>query len=133
MASPIMPQTQMPPPPMPAVAPPPMPAVAPPTGMPAPPPPPSMGGVNPSLLAAQAAAGRISAMQSAPPPPPAPAGPTPAQLAAQAAVRRSGAGMGPNRAKGGTIKKTKKMAKGGSASSRADGCATKGKTKGRFV
>jgi hypothetical protein len=27
----------------------------------------------------------------------------------------------------------KKMAKGGSASSRADGCATKGKTKGRFV
>ena len=32
--------------------------------------------------------------------------------------------------KGGKIKK---MAKGGSASSRADGCATKGKTKGRFV
>ena len=29
--------------------------------------------------------------------------------------------------------KTKNMAKGGSASSRADGCATKGKTKGRFV
>jgi hypothetical protein len=27
----------------------------------------------------------------------------------------------------------KKMAKGGMASSRADGCATKGKTKGRFV
>ena len=27
----------------------------------------------------------------------------------------------------------KKFAKGGSASSRADGCATKGKTKGRFV
>jgi hypothetical protein len=26
-----------------------------------------------------------------------------------------------------------KMAKGGSASKRADGCATKGKTKGRFV
>ena len=26
-----------------------------------------------------------------------------------------------------------KFAKGGSASSRADGCATKGKTKGRFV
>lgn len=26
-----------------------------------------------------------------------------------------------------------KLAKGGSASSRADGCATKGKTKGRFV
>jgi hypothetical protein len=32
--------------------------------------------------------------------------------------------------KGGTIKK---MAAGGSASKRADGCATKGKTKGRFV
>jgi hypothetical protein len=30
-------------------------------------------------------------------------------------------------------KPVKKMAKGGSASSRADGCATKGKTKGRFV
>ena len=29
--------------------------------------------------------------------------------------------------------KIKNMAKGGSASSRADGCATKGKTKGRFV
>ena len=30
-------------------------------------------------------------------------------------------------------KPVKKMASGGSASSRADGCATKGKTKGRFV
>jgi len=29
--------------------------------------------------------------------------------------------------------KVKKMAVGGSASKRADGCATKGKTKGRFV
>jgi hypothetical protein len=27
----------------------------------------------------------------------------------------------------------KKMAKGGSASSRADGCATKGKTKGKMI
>jgi len=39
-------------------------------------------------------------------------------------------------AKGGKVKKkpVKKMAKGGStASKRADGCATKGKTKGRFV
>lgn len=39
-------------------------------------------------------------------------------------------------AEGGKVKKpkTKKMAKGGStASKRADGCATKGKTKGRFV
>jgi hypothetical protein len=30
-------------------------------------------------------------------------------------------------------KPVKKMASGGSASSRADGCCTKGKTKGRFV
>jgi hypothetical protein len=29
--------------------------------------------------------------------------------------------------------KVKKMAKGGSASKRGDGCATKGKTKGKFV
>lgn len=37
--------------------------------------------------------------------------------------------------KGGKVKKpVKKMAKGGStASKRADGCATKGKTKGRFI
>ena len=34
--------------------------------------------------------------------------------------------------KGGKVK-AKKMAAGGSASKRADGCATKGKTKGRFV
>jgi hypothetical protein len=41
------------------------------------------------------------------------------------------AGAVKKRAKGG---KVKKMAKGGStASKRADGCATKGKTKGRFV
>ena len=31
------------------------------------------------------------------------------------------------------VKKPKKMAGGGSASKRADGCAVKGKTKGRFV
>jgi len=41
------------------------------------------------------------------------------------------AGAVKKRAKGGSIKK---MAKGGStASKRGDGCATKGKTKGRFV
>ena len=34
--------------------------------------------------------------------------------------------------RGGAVK-AKKMAKGGTASKRADGCATKGKTKGRFV
>ncbi len=39
-------------------------------------------------------------------------------------------GMDEMLAKGG---KVKGYAKGGSASSRADGCATKGKTKGRFV
>jgi len=42
---------------------------------------------------------------------------------------------GYNKKKGGMIK-TKKMAKGGSVSSaskRADGCATKGKTKGRII
>jgi hypothetical protein len=41
-------------------------------------------------------------------------------------VMEAGEGM----RKGG---KVKKMAKGGSASRRADGCATQGKTKGRFV
>ena len=35
-----------------------------------------------------------------------------------------------NYKKGGAVKK---MAKGGTASSRADGCATKGKTKGRII
>jgi len=45
----------------------------------------------------------------------------------RAGMSESGEGM----RKGG---KVKKMAKGGStASKRADGCATKGKTKGRFV
>ncbi len=40
------------------------------------------------------------------------------------------AASSPNKkAKGGCVK----MAKGGSASSRADGCATKGKTKGKMV
>jgi len=37
------------------------------------------------------------------------------------------------RVDGKPVKPMKKMAGGGSASSRADGCATKGKTKGRFV
>jgi hypothetical protein len=31
------------------------------------------------------------------------------------------------------IKKPKKMAAGGTASSRADGCAERGKTRGKFV
>jgi hypothetical protein len=55
-----------------------------------------------------------------------------------AMARRAAAGAGPNRAKGGPVKakaktKAKKYAKGGSVSARADGCATKGKTKGKFV
>jgi hypothetical protein len=41
----------------------------------------------------------------------------------------SGNYLGSEKKKGGVIK----MAKGGSVSSRADGCATKGKTKGRMV
>jgi len=43
--------------------------------------------------------------------------------------------VGPKMKKGGKVKakSVKKMAKGGSASARADGCCTKGKTKGRFV
>lgn len=55
-------------------------------------------------------------------------------------VRGGGAGIRFNTTfkKGGNVKKAapKKMAKGGkvsSASKRGDGCATKGKTKGRFV
>ena len=38
----------------------------------------------------------------------------------------------PDMKKGGMVK-TKKYSKGGTASSRADGCATKGKTKGRII
>lgn len=55
------------------------------------------------------------------------------------ATPRRGGGVGATYSmpfkKGGEVKaKPKKMAKGGStASKRADGCATKGKTKGRFV
>jgi len=41
-----------------------------------------------------------------------------------------GAGLSIPFKKGGAVKK---MAKGGTASKRADGCAVKGKTKGRFV
>ena len=41
-----------------------------------------------------------------------------------------GAKQAPSMKHGGAVKK---MAKGGTASKRADGCATKGKTKGRFV
>jgi hypothetical protein len=37
------------------------------------------------------------------------------------------------RVDGKPVKPEKKMAKGGTASSRADGCATKGKTRGKMV
>jgi hypothetical protein len=79
---------------------------------PMPPPPMGMAGPPPMPMRPDMAA---------PPPPMAARGPG-----------RAAVGMGPNRAKGGPIK-AKKYAKGGSVSSRADGCATKGKTKGRFV
>jgi hypothetical protein len=52
------------------------------------------------------------------------------EKAAKAAMMSGSPGMAPGMKRGGAVKK---MAKGGSASSRADGCATKGKTKGRFV
>tara|TARA_R110000868_G_scaffold11962_8_gene58028 strand:+ start:122 stop:427 length:306 start_codon:yes stop_codon:yes gene_type:complete len=59
------------------------------------------------------------------------------QKAAADKIKGEAASAAPAGAKrGGVIKKKpmKKMAKGGStASKRADGCATKGKTKGRFV
>lgn len=88
MASPVMPNTPMPPPPMGMAGPPPMPT-------------------RPAM--------------ATPPPPMAARGPG-----------RAAVGMGPNRAKGGPIK-AKKYAKGGSVSSRADGCCTKGKTKGKMM
>jgi hypothetical protein len=52
------------------------------------------------------------------------------EKAAQANMMTGSPGMAPGMKRGGAVKK---MAKGGSASSRADGCAAKGKTKGRFV
>ena len=79
-------------------------------------------------------------MPAAPRAAPRPAGPSPDQMRQMAMARRQAADAGPNRAKGGPVKakskpkaKTKAYAKGGSVSSRADGCATKGKTKGKFV
>lgn len=54
-----------------------------------------------------------------------------AELLRRAKGKASGANYDHyNNAKGGSIKK---MAAGGSASKRADGCATKGKTKGKIV
>ena len=53
------------------------------------------------------------------------------KMAQAARDKRRRSGVAPTMKKGG---KVKKMAKGGStASKRADGCASKGKTKGRFV
>jgi hypothetical protein len=59
--------------------------------------------------------------------------PTPPQQAPQQAPRRGGIFGGRRMKEGGAVKK---MAKGGSVSSaskRADGCAIKGKTKGKVV
>jgi hypothetical protein len=54
-----------------------------------------------------------------------------AEAEKKAAAAKSGMKPAGGMKRGGTVKK---MAKGGStASKRADGCATKGKTKGRFV
>jgi len=138
MTSPVMPNTPMPPPPRPAVAPPPAaapPAVAPsafPAGM----------GVRDARMAAALMSAKQDAGQGAVAPAK-PAAPNPAQMRQMAMARRSAAGAGPNRAKGGPVKakpkakaKAKMYAKGGSVSSaskRADGCATKGKTRGKFV
>ena len=105
--SPEMPSTPMPPPPMGVAGPPPMPLRPPP--MPLRPPPMPLR-----------------------PPPGAEMGPPPMMARDAMMSRRRPEGMGPNRAKGGPIK-AKKYAKGGSVSSRADGCATKGKTKGKMV
>ena len=56
---------------------------------------------------------------------------TPSGLSSPSAIKPSDTTLGINGMKrGGQVKK---FAKGGSASSRADGCAIKGKTKGRFV
>jgi hypothetical protein len=46
---------------------------------------------------------------------------------------KPGAGFGDDIKKAPPSPPKKKMAGGGSASSRADGCAVRGKTKGRFV
>ena len=59
-----------------------------------------------------------------------------ASAAEAAAMQKADIDAKRNTAAGVTMKKggkVKKMAKGGSASRRADGCATQGKTKGRFV
>ena len=122
---------------------------------------PSAGAMDPRIAMAMQAAAQMSAKQAATSPA-RPAAPSPAQMKQMAMARRSGAGAGPNRAKGGPVK-AKKYAKGGtvapsggskgttmkttvkreftlakakgspSTASRGDGCATKGKTKGKIV
>jgi hypothetical protein len=61
--------------------------------------------------------------------------PKPKKRAGQADIYTADMGQPPVPDEGPTknTRKVKKMAMGGSASSRADGCAVKGKTKGRFV
>lgn len=109
MTSPIMPNTPAPPPPVAAAAP---------------------AGLNAAQQMALKNLGSLNGL------PPGFAPPTPGRAPMMArGPGRAAVGMGPNRAKGGPIK-AKKYAKGGSvssASSRADGCASKGKTKGKMV
>jgi hypothetical protein len=58
--------------------------------------------------------------------------PAPKKPAPKDSVFREGMPV-PQDIDGGSARKPKKMASGGTASSRADGCATKGKTRGKFV
>lgn len=91
---------------------------------------------SPMLPADMAAtAANAASMYKNPNPTPMPMRPdmaTPPPPMAMRGPGRKAVGMGPNRAKGGPIK-AKKYAKGGSVSSRADGCCTKGKTKGKMM
>ena len=69
------------------------------------------------------------------PPPPPPPPPKPKKQEGQAEIYTAKIGNPPMDDEGPTknIKKPKKFSAGGTASSRADGCAERGKTRGRFV
>ena len=58
---------------------------------------------------------------------------SPMQKAAAKAMAKKAVGMHESQLHGGKKSNLTKLAKGGSASSRADGCAVKGKTKGTMV
>jgi hypothetical protein len=76
------------------------------------------------IAAAKAAAAAPRPMPPAPPTPPAP------PAGGGAPMPPAG---GPGMKKGGKVKKMAKGGSTGSASKRADGCAQRGKTKGKFV